>query len=79
LRSDGRRKIPCPDIRASEFNLVEAGYFDIDGTLVDSRNLIVESNRIVFRSVRFCAAPDEGDFALRGNVTGNLFSRNWRG
>ena len=40
--------------------------FDFDGTLVDSRKLIVESNRIVFGQFGFAVPPDEASFALVG-------------
>jgi len=70
LRTIGRRKITLPpDIRASEINLVEAVIFDFDGTLVDSRKLMVESNRIVFGQFGFCGAARRGDALRWSNVT----------
>jgi phosphoglycolate phosphatase len=40
--------------------------FDFDGTLVDSRKLIIESNRIVFGEYGFALPADEECFALVG-------------
>jgi phosphoglycolate phosphatase len=40
--------------------------FDFDGTLVDSRKLIVESNRLVFGQFGFAVPPDDASFALVG-------------
>jgi phosphoglycolate phosphatase len=47
-------------------NPVKLVIFDFDGTLVDSRKLIVESNRIVFGQFGFTAPADEASFALVG-------------
>ena len=40
--------------------------FDFDGTLVDSRKLIVESNRIVFGEFGFALPSEDESFALVG-------------
>lgn len=40
--------------------------FDFDGTLVDSRRLIVESNRIVFGEFGFALPSEDESFALVG-------------
>lgn len=40
--------------------------FDFDGTLVDSRKLIVESNRIVFGAFGFALPSEDESFALVG-------------
>jgi phosphoglycolate phosphatase len=52
-------------IGASE-SPVKLVIFDFDGTLVDSRKLIVESNRVVFGQFGFAVPPDEASFALVG-------------
>eukprot|EP01035_Chromulina_nebulosa_P065671 gene65671-biopygen48119 len=40
--------------------------FDFDGTLVDSRRLIAESNRVVFGQFGFAVPSQEESFALVG-------------
>jgi phosphoglycolate phosphatase len=40
--------------------------FDFDGTLVDSRKLITESNRVVFGQFGFAQPSEEASFALVG-------------
>lgn len=40
--------------------------FDFDGTLVDSRKLIVESNRVVFGQFGFALPPEDESFSLVG-------------
>lgn len=40
--------------------------FDFDGTLVDSRKLITESNRIVFGKFGFAPPPEDESFSLVG-------------
>lgn len=40
--------------------------FDFDGTLVDSRKLITESNRVVFGQFGFVSPSEEDSFALVG-------------
>jgi phosphoglycolate phosphatase len=45
---------------------VELVIFDFDGTLVDSRRLITESNRVVFGEFGFTPPSEEASFALVG-------------
>ena len=40
--------------------------FDFDGTLVDSRKLITESNRVVFGQFGFALPSEEDSFSLVG-------------
>ena len=40
--------------------------FDFDGTLVDSRKLIIESNRVVFGQFGFAVPSDDESFSLVG-------------
>jgi phosphoglycolate phosphatase len=49
--------------------------FDFDGTLVDSRKLIVESNRIVFGEFGFALPSDDESFALVGMSLELVLSR----
>jgi phosphoglycolate phosphatase len=47
-------------------NPVKLVIFDFDGTLVDSRKLIVESNRIVFGQFGFALPSEDESFSLVG-------------
>ena len=49
--------------------------FDLDGTLVDSRKLIVESNRIVFGEFGFALPSEDESFALVGMSLELVLSR----